>query len=77
MRTREPSPTPGGNADVDGARVAVVLERQPPRRAVIRVLERQLDLVLDVAPWPLARADRAARRRVPRRRAADRRRRTW
>src|SRR4029450_10813792 len=36
----------------------IVLQRQPPHGAVIGVLERQLDLVLDVAP--LANAASAA-----------------
>src|SRR5206468_4214489 len=46
------------NTDFDGARVAVLLDRQPPGRAVIRILERELDFLLHVAPG--ARAARPA-----------------
>src|SRR5437867_3215159 len=39
----------GRNADINGARVAVVLDGQPPRRALVGVLETELDFLLDVA----------------------------
>ena len=49
------------NANVDRARVSVELDRQAPRRSAIRILERQIDRLLDVAPLPRARgAARAA-----------------
>src|SRR5436190_20953783 len=38
-----------GNSHVDGARVAIVLQRQPPGRALVRVVQREIDAVLDVA----------------------------
>src|SRR5262245_18129660 len=37
------------NAHVDRASVAIMLDRQPPRRAVVSALEAELDLVFDVA----------------------------
>src|SRR6185436_12818047 len=43
----------GGYPDVDGARLAILLERQAPRCAVIGVLERELDFVFDVATCTL------------------------
>ena len=64
----------GRNPHVDAARVAALLDRDPPRRAVKRLFERQLDLVLDVAPLLVAAA-RARRGRVPLRARQRRRRR--
>src|SRR5262249_30717900 len=58
------------NADVHGARVAVVLDRQPPHRAVIRVLEAELDLLFDVAA--VARSAAACAARAPARVVAGR-----
>ncbi len=49
----------GRNADVDAARVSAFLDRDAPRGAVERFLERQLDFVLDVAPLLRARRARA------------------
>src|SRR5438309_1424331 len=46
------------DSHVDGPRVAVVLDREAAHRAVIRVFETELDLLLDVAA--LARAAPAA-----------------
>ena len=65
------------NAHIDGARVAVMLQRQPPRRAVIGILERQLDLVLDVAPLAADGCAHVSRRGRRSRRRRSRRRRTW
>src|SRR5437763_3164001 len=49
------------NANVDCARVSVELDRQTPRSSAIRIFERQIDRLLDVAPLPRARgAARAA-----------------
>ena len=45
----------GRNAHVDAARVAALLDRDPARRAVERLFERQLDRVLDVAALLVAR----------------------
>ena len=73
-RTREPSLTPDGNPDVHAARVPTLLDRDAPHRAVERLFERQLDLVLDVAPLLAAGGARLAR--GGRLRAARRRRRT-
>src|SRR5207249_11737247 len=39
-----------GNTDVHRPGVAILFDRQPPRRAVIRILERELDFLLHVAP---------------------------
>ncbi len=65
----------GGNAHVDRARLAVVRHRQAARRAVIRVLEPELDLLLDVAPGARAAAAAAARAGLHRRRLRPHRRR--
>src|SRR5687767_3786417 len=46
----------GRNPHVYRADLAIVFERQPPRRAVERVVERQVELVLDVAAGPLTGA---------------------
>src|SRR5262245_4114172 len=48
----------GRNPDVDRTSVAVVLDREPHHLAAVGVLERQLDLLLDIAP--LARTALAA-----------------
>src|SRR6266540_937267 len=53
----------GRNADVDGARVTVVLDRQPAHRAVVRILEAELELLLHVAPGVGAPAGATARAR--------------
>ena len=73
----------GGNPDIDRACVAVVLDGEPPRGAVVGVLEIQLDLLLDVAARARGPAAAAAsscgrpRRRSPhRRRTCGRNRRT-
>ena len=67
----------GGNPHVDGPALPVVRQREPLRRAVIGVFERQLDLVLDVAARAAVGRGRArapaAAPPPPRRR----RRRTW
>src|SRR5206468_6599028 len=48
----------GRNPDIHGARVAILLDRQPLRRAVIRIFETELDFLLHVASG--ARAARSA-----------------
>src|SRR6188474_2532913 len=55
-----PVADPGRNADVHGARMAVLFQRQALRRALIRVLERELNFVLDVAPGTLPGAAAAS-----------------
>src|SRR5439155_24295246 len=53
------------DADVNRPRMTVVLQREAPRRAVIRILEPQLQFVFDVAAHsrrPSARAARAPSR---------------
>ena len=68
-RTREPSLTPTGMRTSTLRAWPPCLIDDPPRRAVIRLFERQLDFVLDVAA--LLRARRApAAPRAPRARAA-------
>src|SRR5262249_93994 len=62
---RDPDARPladaGRDPDVDRARLTIVLDGDPARRPVIAVLERQLDLLLDVAAvMRLRRARRAA-----------------
>src|SRR4029077_12640712 len=60
-----------GDADIHCAGMPVVFEREPAGGAVIGILERQLDFVLDVAPRALACAPaRAARGRLPLAKAA-------
>ena len=63
----------GRNPHVHGPRVAVVLERQAPGDALIGVLERERDLVLEVAAlaaapaaaaWPPRLAGIGRRRRT-------------
>ena len=49
-RTREPSLTPTGMRTSTVPRVPALLDRHPAGRAVERFVERQVDLVLDVAP---------------------------
>src|SRR5438552_8833383 len=44
----------GRNADINGARVSVVLDGQPPRRALVRILETELDFLLDVTAGALS-----------------------
>src|SRR5438876_5605024 len=48
---------------VDGAGVAIVFDRQTPHRAVVRVLEPELDFLLDVAA--LTRSTTAPAPRAP------------
>ena len=55
----------GGDAHVHGARVAAVLDRHPPRRAVERLFQRQLDSVLDVPALLRARGARRRAGRLP------------
>ena len=74
-RTREPSPTPAGMRTSTVRAWPSCLSAAGACAAVVRVLERQLDLVLDVAPWPL-RARVPAVRAAPRAAGAARRRRT-
>jgi hypothetical protein len=50
----------GRNANVNGAGMAVVFEREAPRGAVVRIFEGELDLVFDVASMPLPRPPTAA-----------------
>src|SRR5687767_10847553 len=47
---------PGRNPHVDRPGVTIVCHCQPSRRALVRVFERQLELVLDVAAGPLTGA---------------------
>src|SRR5260370_27838314 len=52
---------PRGNPHIDRARLSVVLEGEPTRRAGIGVLKSKLELVLDVTTLPRAAAARAPR----------------
>src|SRR5262245_31093480 len=53
-----PVPDADRDPDVDAARVAPLLDRDPAGRAVERFLQRQLDVVLDVASLLRARRPR-------------------
>src|SRR2546428_4099404 len=50
----------GWNPDIHGTRMAVVFQREPPGGAAVRVFERELDFVLDVAAFTLSRPAAAA-----------------
>src|SRR6266699_1647002 len=54
----------GRNPHVDGARLAVVLNGEATRRALVDVLERELELLLEVASGACARRPRAAAARA-------------
>src|SRR5262249_34647214 len=54
-------PDSGRNSDVDRTGMAVVLQREAPRRAVIRVFQPELDLVLNVAALSRGTAPAPAR----------------
>ena len=58
----------GGNAHVERARVSRVLDRQPLRRAVKGVFERQVDRLFDIGAGarPRSRAPSAAAARIAR-----------
>src|SRR5262245_5403085 len=49
----------GRDPHVDVLHLPVVTEEEPSRRAVIRILERQFDFVLDIAAWALTPSARA------------------